>query len=69
MFLMTDGTWLPGDMVAPDGWSALQFDTKEECSAAEIRINNNFNNSDFAGKVFGICVDLDPLKALPSNSA
>ena len=60
MFLMQDGTWLPGDIVAPDGWSSLQFSTKEECSIAENKINENFGNSPWAGQVFGVCLDLEP---------
>ena len=59
MFLMQDGTWLPGDVIAPDGWSALPFETMEQCDAAENRINENFGNSPFAGKVYGICVDME----------
>ena len=60
MFLMQDGTWLPGDIVAPDGWSSLPFSTMEACSVAEARINENFGNSPYAEQVFGICVDLEP---------
>ena len=64
MFLMQDGTWLPGDIIAPDGWSSLQFETKELCLAAEDRINKNFDNSDFAGKVYGVCLDITPGKEI-----
>jgi hypothetical protein len=60
MFLMQDGTWLPGDIVAPDGWSSLEFETWEQCDAAENRINENFGNSPFAGQVYGICLDWEP---------
>ena len=60
MFLMQDGTWLPGDIVAPDGWSSMKFDTAEECDAAMIRMNENFGNSNFAGQLYGICLDYIP---------
>lgn len=60
MFLMQDGTWLPGDIIAPDGWSSIEFKTKELCLAAEDRINKNFDKSDFAGKVYGVCLDWMP---------
>jgi len=58
MFLMTDGTWLPGDLIAPNGWSSLPFQTMEECLQAEERINENFYKSPFAGQAYGICVDM-----------
>ena len=60
MFLMTDGTWLPGDMVAPDGWSSLPFPDMETCLVAEANINKNLNKSRMAGMVYGICVDMEP---------
>lgn len=57
---MQDGSWLPGDIVAPDGWSSLPFSTMEACQVAEDRINENFSNSAYAGQVFGVCVDMKP---------
>jgi hypothetical protein len=60
MFLMQNGTWLPGDIVAPDGWSSLEFDSMEKCLAAEERINTNLNKSPYAGMVYGVCMDLHP---------
>ena len=60
MFLMTDGTWLPGDMIAPNGWSSLPFPDMESCLVAESNINKNFNKSPMAGMVYGICVDTQP---------
>ena len=48
---MQDGSWLPGDIVAPDGWSSLSFETMEECLVAEKNINKNLNKSDMAGMV------------------
>ena len=60
MFLMHDGNWLPGDIVAPDGWSSLPFDTMEECLRAETEINKNLNKSPMAGMVYGICLDMKP---------
>lgn len=62
MFLLTDGSWLPGDIVAPDGWSALPFETMEQCLIAEKKINENLNKSAYAGLAYGICVD-----TLPNN--
>ena len=60
MFLMQDGNWLPGDIVAPDGWSSLPFKTMEECLVAEKNINKNLNKSDMAGMVYGVCLDMEP---------
>ena len=60
MFLMTDGTWLPGDIVAPDGWSSLPFPNMEACLEAETEINKNLNKSPMAGMVYGVCMDMEP---------
>jgi len=60
MFLMTDGSWLPGDIVAPNGWSALPFKTMAECEEAEIQINKNFSKTPFAKLAYGTCVTIDP---------
>jgi hypothetical protein len=60
MFLMQDGSWLPGDIVAPDGWSSLSFETMEECLVAEKNINKNLNKSYMAGMVYGVCLDMKP---------
>lgn len=57
MFLMTDGSWLPGDIVMPNGWSALPFESMEECLVAEKNINKNLRKSTYAGMAYGICVD------------
>ena len=51
---MTDGTWLPGDIVAPDGWSSLPFSNMEACLEAETEINKNLNKSPMAGMVYGV---------------
>ena len=58
MFLMQDGNYLPGDIIAPDGWSSLEFETMEQCLFAENRINQNFAKSLWAGKVYGVCLEL-----------
>ena len=58
MFLMQDGSYLPGDIIAPDGWSSIEFPTMEQCLPAEDRINQNFAKSQWAGKVYGVCIEL-----------
>ena len=60
MFLMSDGSWLPGDIVAPNGWSALRFETMAECEEAEIQINKNIGKTPFAELAYGTCVTIDP---------
>ena len=60
MFLMTDGTWLPGDIVAPNGWSSLPFPDMKACLEAETEINKNLGRSPMAGMVYGVCMDMEP---------
>jgi len=57
---MNDGTWKPGDMVAPNGWSSMQYETLAECEKRKKFMNEGFNNSDWKGKIKGECQELDP---------
>ena len=59
MFLMTDGTWIPGDIVAPNGWSSLPFPDMKTCLEAETEINKNLGRSPMAGMVYGVCMDTE----------
>ena len=57
---MNDGTWKPGDMVAPNGWSSIQYETLAECEKRKKFMNEGFNKSDWKGKIKGECQELDP---------
>ena len=57
---MNDGTWKPGDMVAPNGWSSMQYETLAECEKRKNFMNEGFNNSDWKDKIKGECQELDP---------
>jgi len=57
---MNDGTWKPGDMVAPNGWSSMQYETVAECEKRKKFMNEGFNKSDWKGKIKGECQELDP---------
>jgi hypothetical protein len=57
---MNDGTWKPGDMVAPNGWSSMQYETLAECEKRKKFMNEGFNKSDWKGKIKGECQELDP---------
>ena len=59
-FLMNDGTWKPGDMVAPNGWSSIQYETLAECEKRKKFMNEGFDKSDWKGKIKGECQELDP---------
>lgn len=57
---MNDGTWKPGDIVAPKGWSSIQYETLAECEKRKKFMNEGFNKSDWKGKIKGECQELDP---------
>jgi hypothetical protein len=57
---MNDGTWKPGDIVAPNGWSSIQYETLAECEKRKKFMNEGFNKSDWKGKIKGECQKLDP---------
>ena len=57
---MNDGTWKPGDMVAPSGWSSIQYETIAECEKRKKFMNEGFDKSDWKGKIKGECQELDP---------
>jgi hypothetical protein len=55
VLFLVNGVWLPGDIVAPDGWSKLEFNTEQECNASMKRFNENMSKTDYAGLVKSIC--------------
>lgn len=57
---MNDGTWKPGDIVAPNGWSSIQYETLAECEKRKKFMNEGFDKSDWKGKIKGECQELDP---------
>jgi hypothetical protein len=57
---MNDGTWKPGDIVASNGWSSIQYETLAECEKRKKFMNEGFNKSDWKGKIKGECQKLDP---------
>ena len=57
---MNDGTWKPGDMVAPNGWSSMQYETLAECEKRKKFMNEGFNKSNWKGKIKGKCQEMDP---------
>ena len=57
---MNDGTWKPGDIIAPNGWSSIQYETLAECEKRKKFMNEGFNKSDWKGKIKGECQKLDP---------
>ena len=57
---MNDGTWKPGDMVAPNGWSSIQYETIAECEKRKKFMNEGFDKSDWKDKIKGECQEMDP---------
>ena len=57
---MNDGTWKPGDIVAPNGWSSIQYEKLAECEKRKKFMNERFDKSDWKGKIKGECQEMDP---------
>jgi len=57
---MNNGTWMPGDIIAADGWSSVQFSSYGECKKGQDIMNEGFNASGYKGKIKGVCQQLDP---------
>lgn len=62
---MQDGTWKPGDIIAPDGWSSTQHPTLEQCEYRRDRLNQYLTDIKLNKKVVGQCVTYDP--SIPST--
>lgn len=60
MFLMQDGTWKPGDIIAPDGWSSTQHPTLEQCEYRRDLLNSYLESIKLNEKAAGKCIDYDP---------
>ena len=60
MFLMTNGAWVPGDIVAPDGWSRIAYDSLEQCLERKEAFTRNMAKTEYKDKIKAICTDTDP---------
>jgi hypothetical protein len=65
LFLMQDGTWLPGDLVAPDGWSSIKYQSLQECEERKDAFNENMAMTDYANLIKSVCQATDP--SIPSK--
>tara|TARA_B100000902_G_C26525232_1_gene535214 strand:- start:117 stop:311 length:195 start_codon:yes stop_codon:yes gene_type:complete len=57
---MNNGVWLPGDIVAPDGWSSTQHSTLAECEYHKDIFNNYLESINVQKRAVGKCVTYDP---------
>lgn len=62
---MQDGTWLPGDLVAPDGWSSMPYESLEQCENRRDAFNKNISITDYANFIKAACQTTDP--SIPSK--
>jgi len=62
---MQDGTWLPGDLVAPDGWSSIEYQSLQECEERKDAFNENMAMTDYANLIKSVCQATDP--SIPSK--
>jgi len=65
LFLMQNGSWLPGDLVAPDGWSSMEYQSLQECEERKEAFNKNMAMTDYAGFIKSVCQTTDP--SIPSE--
>lgn len=62
VYFLVNGNWLPGDVVAPNGWSSIEYNTEQACTERRDYMNENFANSVLKDLVVGKCSQLDPSK-------
>lgn len=62
---MQNGSWLPGDLVAPDGWSSIEYQSLQECEERKEAFNKNMTMTDYAGFIKSVCQTTDP--SIPSE--
>ena len=37
-YFLINGVWTPGDIAEPDGWTSIQYDSKEICEPKDPKI-------------------------------
>ena len=57
---MQDGTWMPGDIIAPDGWSSKKYPTLEKCEYHKDFLNSYLKSIGLNERAVGKCIDYDP---------
>ena len=60
VYFLVGGSWYPGEVIEPDGWSSIEHSTKEECEKRRDFMNEGFDNSDFKGLIKGVCQKESP---------
>jgi len=68
VYFLIGNTWYPGDVVAPDGWSSIGYDTEDECIKKQNFMNNGFIGTDAENTMISRCQQEDPKSLLLYNS-
>lgn len=67
VYFLVQGSWYPGDIIAPDGWSKIDFDTEQECLTRMEFLNARFMESDLKGLAKGKCEYSNKYKRIKNN--
>lgn len=68
VYFLVGNTWYPGDVVAPDGWSSIEYDTQQECVEKRDYMNDGFLGTEAEGNMIGRCQKENPKSLLLYNS-
>ena len=60
VYFLVNGSWYPGEVVEPNGWSSREYPTKQECEFRRDIMNESFDASDAKGKMKGVCQTRSP---------
>ena len=62
-YFLLNGVWTPGDIAEPDGWTSIQYDSKEICEERRTFAKDNFLEAldhDLATQIKVVCQPKDP---------
>ena len=60
VYFLVNGSWYPGEVIEPDGWSSIEYATKEECEHRRDFMNEGIDNSKVKGLMIGVCQPESP---------
>ena len=55
VYFFVNNAWYPGEVIAPDGWSSIEYESQEECEKRKEFMNQVFDSSKFKGVIKGVC--------------
>lgn len=64
IYFLYNGVYYPGDILQPDGWSSLQFDTYQECMERKQYYDNYSKGTELERITKSVCQIQPPTKPL-----